>query len=122
MPFTIAVEPDLIRLTFSGIFTEDDLRDLAAAMVDLERDSSPIPHRISDMTAVTELQIGYPGVQALAENRRASTFPNAFKSAIVIRGPAQLGMARMFQTLNDNPQITIEIFSDADEALAWLRR
>jgi hypothetical protein len=122
MSFAIATEPDLIRVTFSGILTEDDLRGIATAAADIERDVSPVPHRITDMTGVTELQISYPDVQALADNRRAFAFPNPFKSAIVIRGPAQLGMARMFQTLNDNPQITIEIFSDASEALTWLRR
>jgi len=73
------------------------------------------------MTGVTELQIGYPGVRALADRRRAATFPNPFKSAIVGRVPAQAGMARMFQTLNDNPQITIEVFDDEAAALEWLR-
>jgi hypothetical protein len=121
MSFAIAVEPDLIRMTVSGVLTEDDLRAAAAAAADIERGLSPIPNRIWDMTAATELRIRYPDVQALAEDRRSRTFPNAFKSAIIIRGPAQLGMARMFQTLNDNPQIAIEIFTDTGAALTWLR-
>jgi hypothetical protein len=32
-----------------------------------------------------------------------------------------MGMARMFQTLNDNPQITIQIFEDEAAAVIWLR-
>lgn len=121
MPFTIAIQPDLIRLTLSGVLTDEDLRGMGVAVTEIEAESFPIPSRITDMTGVTELQIGYAGVQALAAQRRAIAFPNTFKSAIVVEGPSQLGMARMFQTLNDNPKITIEIFTDAAAALAWIR-
>lgn len=45
-------------------------------------------------------------------------FPNDFKSAIIVSTPVQRGMARMFQSLNDNPRITIRIFDDEAAALA----
>ena len=32
-----------------------------------------------------------------------------------------MGIARMFQTLNDNPQISIRIFTNAAEAMSWLQ-
>jgi hypothetical protein len=32
----------------------------------------------------------------------------------------QYGFARMFQTLNDNPRIEIEIFGDCESAQRWL--
>lgn len=121
MPFTIANDPHLIRITFTGVFTDEDLRGLTEAMTAIEEASTPVAPRITDVTGVTQLKIAYPDVHALAQKRRATTFPNTFKSAIVVGGPVQLGMARMFQTLNDNPQITIEIFSDEAAAMAWLR-
>jgi hypothetical protein len=34
--------------------------------------------------------------------------------------PIGKGYARMFQALNDHPQITIEVFSDRETALRWL--
>ncbi len=121
MGFEIALEADIIRCTLSGVVTGEDLTRLAATADDIERGRDPVPHRIADMTGVTDFQISYPDVRALAEHRRAIAFPNAFKAAIVVRTPTQRGIARMFQTLNDNPRITIEIFSDEASALSWLR-
>jgi len=45
---------------------------------------------------------------------------NYIKSAIVANNPSQFGFARMFQTLNDNPQIEIRIFPAAESAMEWL--
>ena len=118
MAYQFTIEPDMVRLTLSGVLTEQDLVGAAEA---IERDRDPIPHRITDMTGVTDLQIAYPDVRSLAERRRTQVFPNAFKSAIVVRTPAQKGVARMFQTLNDNPKITIRIFEDEAAVLEWIR-
>jgi hypothetical protein len=121
MSFDIAIEPGLIRVTLSGALTAADLHGIAEAADEIERTTAPIPHRVTDMTAVTDLQVAYPDVLALAARRRALHFPNDFKSAIVVSGAAQLGIARMFQTLNDNPHITVQIFTDGADAVTWLR-
>jgi hypothetical protein len=121
MACAVDVESGLIQVTLSGVVTGDDLRQIGDAAAEIEAKSSPITPRITDLTAVTELKIGYGEVQELAARRRVIQFPNSFKSAILVSSPSQLGMARMFQTLNDNPQITIEIFTDRASALAWVR-
>ncbi|HKQ59178.1 MAG TPA: STAS/SEC14 domain-containing protein [Candidatus Eisenbacteria bacterium] len=121
MAFAITVEPDLLRIALTGALTAEDLAGLATATDDLERGRDPVPARLTDMTGVTTVEIFYPDVKTLADHRRTLQFPNAFRSAIVVRTPVQRGMARMFQTLNDNPQITIEIFDDEAAALAWIR-
>ncbi len=121
MPFEIKVEPDFVRATVWGVLTEADLWALVDAAEAIERSSPRIPDRLTDLTGVEGVQLGFPAVRALAERRRTAAFPNAFKSALVARDPVMVGFARMFQTLNDSPQITIEIFSDEDAALAWLR-
>jgi hypothetical protein len=121
MPVEVTKDPAFIRVTISGVFADADLRAIADALAVLESDRSSTPPRLTDMRAVTELQIGYAGVSTLAELRRRTTFDNAFKSAIVVATPAQRGMARMFQTLNDHPKISIEIFDDEASAVAWLK-
>ena len=120
MSVEITVGRDLIRVTFTGVLTGKDLADVAAAADEIERGRDPVPNRLSDLTQVTEMQVAYPDVKVLADHRRKLSFPNAFKSALVVRTPVQMGMARMFQTLNDNPQITIQIFEDETAALSWL--
>jgi hypothetical protein len=121
LPFAIDVQPGLIHMTLSGVLTDEDLRGIASAADEIEGASNPIAPRITDMTGVIDLKIDYASVQAFATRRRVIRFPNAFKSAIVVGGPAHLGIARMFQTLNDNPQITVEIFTERATALAWVR-
>jgi len=76
--------------------------------------------RISDLRPAVRLDIDFNGVAALAAERVRRSFPNSFKSAIIAPDPARFGFARMFQTLNDNPQITLAIFRDEPEALAWI--
>ena len=120
MSLKIDPQPDLIYVTLSGVLTESDLRSVGDAAAELET-TTPVRPRITDMTGVTELRVRYPEVQELATRRRRIHFPNAFKSAIVVSGSSQMGIARMFQTLNDNPQITIEIFTEYQKALDWVR-
>jgi len=60
-------------------------------------------------------------VQLLAKRRKASRLRNSVRSAYVVRTRAYFGMVRMFQTLNDHPQIEIRIFAETEEAEAWLR-
>jgi len=59
-------------------------------------------------------------VNALAERRRTVALQHPIRSAIVAPTPVSFGFARMFQTLNDHPQIAISIFSTVEAAEAWL--
>jgi hypothetical protein len=43
-----------------------------------------------------------------------------YKSAIVAKDVAHYGFARMYETLNDHPQVVIGIFSDEADAMRWL--
>lgn len=122
MAFEIVQQPDLFRLRLFGTLTEQDLVDIAAAADTMERGRDYVPARIADMTGVTRVEIDYEMVKALANRRRVIQFPNAFRSAIVVSTPVQMGMARMYQTLMENPQITLEIFDNEAAALAWLGR
>ncbi len=121
MSFAMVEEPDFVRVTMSGVLTGEDLVALSAAADRIEQGRDRVPHRLADLRAVTEVRISYLDVQALAEDRRARRFPNSFKSAIIVSSSVQLGMASMFRTLNDNPQILIEIFDDDETARRWLR-
>jgi len=119
MPYTLKVENHVLRLTLTGRVTGSDLMRAAAEARNYEENVPVVPHRITDLDGA-ELAIHYADVSALAGKRRELRFPNPFKSAIIARNPQQLGYARMFQTLNDNPQITIRIFSDELSASQWI--
>ncbi|MBI1795611.1 MAG: STAS/SEC14 domain-containing protein [Candidatus Eisenbacteria bacterium] len=120
MAFVIVDQTTLVRVTFHGALTEADLQGIADAAEEIERGRHPVPHRIADLSGVTEVRVDYEDMKVLAGRRRRIKFANAFRSAIVVKTPVQMGMARMFQTLNDNPQIEIRIFEDEAPALQWL--
>ena len=121
MSISVVMDGDLLRVRLTDAVTREDLFALVTVVADLERGRDVVPHRITDMRNIRDLQIAYPDVQELADDRKARQFPNPLKSAIVVGSSAQMGMARMFRTINDNPQISIEIFEDEAAALRWLR-
>jgi len=120
MPFTIDASQPILRITFSGKLTNQDLLDLGREASRIESGYPVIPHRLTDMRSVERVEINFQGVLALATERLKLRFPNMFKSAILAGDVVHYGFARMFETLNDHPQIVIAIFSDEPEALRWL--
>lgn len=121
MAYVIAQEAGIIRVTLSVAVTPGDLTGIMRDVDVIEKDMDPVLPRITVMPAGTDVEVGYKEVKAFAWHRREIRFPNVFRSALVVSSPVQRGIARMFQTLNDNPQIVIEIFDDEAAALAWLR-
>lgn len=107
-------------MEFSGVVTAVDLQQCGVATWEIEKVRPVTPHRITDLSGVTDLQVDFNSVWQLAENRKNRQFPNAFKSAIVAPENYLMGYARMFQTLNDHPQITICVFKDRAAAQTWL--
>jgi hypothetical protein len=114
------MEGETLWVEFSGTFTNQDLAHGAIDVAELEKSSALIPHRIGDLRPVDRLEIDFFGVLALADDRRWRRFKNPFKTAIIAPDLARYGFARMFQTLNDHPQITIAIFEGEAEAVNWL--
>jgi hypothetical protein len=120
MAFALWMDGDLLRIRLHDTITPRDLRELADAVLEAEARSLPMPDRVTDMTEVTNVEVGFVDFLAFAERRLGMELPNPIKSAIVVASRVQLGIARMFQTLNDHPQVTVEIFHDLGEALSWL--
>jgi len=120
MAYRVYLEGAEIRVEFSGVVTTRDFEDFAPVVEELERRPAVVPHRIGDLSKTSGMEIGFREVLALADRRKSRRFPNAFKSAIVAPQPVQLGLARMFQILNDHPQITIKIFPDVPSAQKWI--
>ncbi|AHG87950.1 hypothetical protein J421_0413 [Gemmatirosa kalamazoonensis] len=120
MAFALWMEGDLIRIRIHDTITPRDLRALADAVLEAEARVLPMPNRLTDMTDVTGVEVGFAEFLAFTERRLGMVLPNPIKSALVVASRVQLGIARMFQTLNDHPQVTVEIFHELGDALSWL--
>lgn len=121
MSYALRMEGETLKIEFSGTFTNQDLSRGEIDVAELEEASAVVPHRIADLRPVERLEIDFAGVLALAEARLSRRFANPFKSAIIADDIAHYGFARMYQTLNDHPQMVIAIFRGEAEAVSWLR-
>ena len=108
------------RVTFSGTLTGADLIDVMQYFLELESRVTPAPHRLADIGPSTTVALSFGDMANLTAIRRSLPPPNPIRTAVVIHSPAQQGYARMFQTLNDHPLVTVAVFSDRAAAEAWL--
>jgi hypothetical protein len=115
------IDGGLLRIVFSGTVTNADLVRAAAEIAEVEASCDVVPHRSADLRPIERLEIDFGGIFTLAEARRRLIFRNPFKTAIVASDIVHFGFARMFQTLNDHPQIVVAIFGDEEHALQWLK-
>ena len=121
MAFEVAMDGDYMRIRLYDTLTDADLRGLADAVIAIEAQHAVTPSRIADFTELTRFEVGFNGVDALAQRRREIRVKGATRTALLVENEMQFGIARMYQTLNDHPQITTEIFRDRDAAMAWVQ-
>jgi hypothetical protein len=120
MPFDLTVVDGIICLTFNGALSSDDLWRVSDLYAKIEAESKVSPDRMADISLVDKVELDFGAVEAVAAVRRGTMLKNRVKSAILAPKPVLYGFARMFQTLNDNPQITLELFRDKESCWAWL--
>jgi hypothetical protein len=128
MPYTLELAsfstPPLLRILFHGVMAKADLIAIADDVVALEARETAAgrrtPPRIVDLRAVERIDVQYPDMRELAERRRLSPPQTPIRSALVVGTQLQRGYARMFQTLNDHPMVSLEIFESEAAALEWL--
>jgi len=120
MPYTVDTSQPIMRITLSGNFTHHDLKALAKEAEGGERSYDSAPHRMTNAQPCTHLELTFHDVLGFVHERLSLEFPNSFKSAIVAKDVVHYGFARMYETLNDHPQIVVAIFADEADALKWL--
>ena len=121
MPITTQFNGEFIATQMTGVVTLQDLLAHADEIEALESGLPVTPHRIANLTAGTVGDFSYVEMDAYIAKRRAVRLKNPVKSAIVVGDAVQFGFSRIFQTLNNNPDIRVEIFQGEEAALAWLR-
>ena len=120
MPFDVKIVSGIICLTFNGSLNSDDLWRVTDLYSKIEATAEVTPDRMADISLVDKVELDFGAVEAVAALRRSAPLRNTVKSAILAPKPVLYGFARMFQTLNDNPLITLELFRDRESCWAWL--
>ena len=120
MPFEIRDEGGFHSARMFGVL---DIKDLDAVTAEVKRleEAGAIGDRLTDLTALERIDVGFEEVFGVALKRAQRVIRAPVRSALVANKPVQFGFARMFQMLNDNPRIQIRIFDNRQEAEQWLR-
>jgi len=112
----------LLELIFHGDVTADDFSAPLDFFREVEARLEVSPDRITDLSAANLMPLSADFLKRYAASRTQVPLKNKVKSAIIAPAPDQFGLARMFQTFNENPSIEIQLFRDAASAYAWLGR
>jgi hypothetical protein len=118
--FDAKITSGMVFLTFRGQVTAEDIRDMTDLLKRIEIEARVSPDRMADLSLIEGISLNFSVITNYATARRTASLRNKVKAAIVAPHPLQYGFARMFQTLNDNPDIIMEIFTDKDSGLAWI--
>jgi hypothetical protein len=73
-----------------------------------------------DATAVTGVRVDFRAMARFSRERRQSRFAGNVRTASLAGSNAVFAFGRVYQTLLNHPQITVQVFRDREEALAWL--
>jgi hypothetical protein len=119
MPFELTMPGAVMFARVFGVFTPPELTHLAAEAEIAEAAHPVSVDRITDLTAVERFEVGFREIYYFAARRSAKRFSRVVKSAIIVHEPAQRDIARVYEALNENPQIRIRILPSVAEAEAW---
>ena len=110
----------LLVIRLSDSLEPDDLRRILQEVVLLESQHAEAPPRLTDFRDLVGTNVGYVEISELAGGSVARPLSTPVRSALLVSEPVQMGFARMFQTLNTHPMVTVQIFEDEAAAREWL--
>lgn len=120
MPVTHRIEERLVTIELQGGLSMAELLQAVQDLQALEASLDPTPDRLILVDAITTFEFNFDRMETLGEMRRKAVIRNPVRSAIVAGNDLQYGMARMFQSLNSHPNITVEVFRQESQARLWL--
>lgn len=120
MPISHTIEGRVVHLAWSGVITNADLAAIGALMPRLVKELGFVPHVLNTYDGVIGADLDPDAIYAQSMQRRQHPIPPQAKSALVAATPVVLSMARVFQAMNRDPRLQMEIFSSEAEARAWL--
>src|SRR5262249_4602736 len=116
MPFEFTTPGAILFARLSGVFTAPELNHLADE-AEIAEASHPIAlDRMTDLTAVERFEVSFREIYYFAIRRSAQRFSRVVKWAIVVQDAEQDAMARVYEALNETPQIRIRIVRSVTEA------
>jgi len=119
MPFELTTSGAVLFTRVFGVFTAPELNHLASTAEIVEASHPVSLDRITDLTVAERFEVGFSEIFYFAIRRSTQRFSRVVKSAIIVQDSVQFGIARIYEALNENPQIEIRILRSVTEAQEW---
>jgi hypothetical protein len=119
MAVTVEHRADLILICFSEAVSSDDLFEVAERLDQIDNVAPGLP-RLADATRITGITLDFSAMARFADDRKRWSLARHVRTAVLAGSNVTFGFARMYQDLLENPQITVGVFRDREEALSWL--
>jgi hypothetical protein len=120
MPIDVTHAGEYLFVRLYGTVTAADLLHYSQASETHEREAGHAMSRISDLTSVDRFDVSHRDVFEFADRRKREHQPGVARSAIIANEPIQIGLARMYQTLTENPNLEIRIVHSLADAHEWI--
>jgi hypothetical protein len=120
MAFSIHTSAKYIRVIYSGTLTNTDIQGVLKDSIGVSGNELNLINRIEDMRELHGIKIGFDELMDFTSYLRTIQMPHTVKTAILTGNTLQYGIARMFQTILEHPQMDIKIFSNEEEARTWV--
>ena len=120
MPFSIKVLDDHVHIDWYGVLSNEDLHYIGSKLPEIAKKLGHAPDVLHTFDKVTEATMKPWDAFQHSLRREDTRLANKARSAAVAKTEKVRAMALLFQQLNRNPHIEMEIFPSEAEALAWL--
>jgi len=120
MSYQFTAMTPTIRIRLFDTVTSQDFAQCIAEVYKIEAECIDIPDRILDIRDVSDFELHFSTMFPFTEARKKMVLPKDIKTAIIVNQPLQIGLARMYQSLNTNPRVSIQIFSTLADAESWV--
>lgn len=122
MPYAFVEQDGVLRVTLQGIVSGAELHEMITELEQQFQVRPVWPNNLFDLRGVELSPFGFSDMMGVAKRREATMPPHPIRTALVTDSAAMLGFARMFQNLNQNPSIAIEVFHSMAEAEAFVAK
>lgn len=122
MPYKKTRTDGYVHLDWYGVLTDEDIVSLGQDLPAIASELGYAPHVLHTFDRVAGARVRPWTVFQHALRHKDVPIQNPVKSAWVAAHPDVQRMGKLFQELNRNPQLEVELFETAKAAKAWLKR
>lgn len=117
MPYRFDSSSDPFRVICEGSCSIDDCDQALYRIFSAEG----VADRIVDFRSVKKFDFASSQVLLKTASAGLEIFPSRYRCAIVANRPLGIGIARMWQNLNECREVEIGVFQKLEEAERWVR-